>query len=186
MKIVRSPSRFLCEVCSSSRSTNQLIYPFYCFKGSFDRFEFNFQNFRGCVSLFSYQGPFRFRNSLFLPQQQLVHSIITFCACQELFSKVFRFLFSSDRSFLIFFGAPGTETCHFPASRLQRTFISYHSTSSLSKTFLTFFQSFLNFGWTFKGHQIPAAILYLLSVWRPPQRQLCYDIIASSICQLYF
>ena len=89
MKIVRSPSRFLCEVCSSSRSTNQLIYPFYCFKGSFDRFEFNFQNFRGCVSLFSYQGPFRFRNSLFLPQQQLVHSIITFCACQELFSKVF-------------------------------------------------------------------------------------------------
>ena len=42
VKIVRSPSRFLCEVCSSSRSTNQLIYPFYCFKGSFDRFEFNF------------------------------------------------------------------------------------------------------------------------------------------------
>ena len=45
MKIVRSPSRFLCEVCSSSRSTNQLIYPFYCFKGSFDRFELTFRTF---------------------------------------------------------------------------------------------------------------------------------------------
>ena len=145
MKIVRSPSRFLCEVCSSSRSTNQLIYPFYCFKGSFDRFEFNFQNFRGCVSLFSYQGPFRFRNSSSLPQQQLVHSIITFCACQELFSKVFRFLFSSDRSFLIFLGTSGTEACRFLTSRLQRTFISYHSTSSLSRTFLIFLSELFEF-----------------------------------------
>ena len=102
------------------------------------------------------------------------------------FKSFFRFLFSSDRSFLIFFGTPGTEACRFLTSRLQRTFISYHSTSSLSRTFLTFFQNFLNFGWTFKGHRIPAAILYLLSVWRPPQPQLCYDIIASSICQLYF
>ena len=79
MKIVRSPSRFLCEVCSSSRSTNQLIYPFYCFKGSFDRFELtfrtfedvfhcsvikDFQNFRGCVSLFSYQGSLRFSGAI--------------------------------------------------------------------------------------------------------------------------
>ena len=45
MKIVRSLSRFLCEVCSSSRSTNWLIYPFYCFKGSFDRFELTFRTF---------------------------------------------------------------------------------------------------------------------------------------------
>ena len=102
------------------------------------------------------------------------------------FKSFFGFCSSSDRSFLIFPGTPGTEACRFLTSRLQRTFISYHSTSSLSRTFLTFFQNFLNFGWTFKGHRIPAAILYLLSVWRPPQRQLCYDIIASSICQLYF
>ena len=45
----------------SSKSTYQLIYPFYCFKGSFDRFELLIQNFRGCVSLFNYQGSLLFR-----------------------------------------------------------------------------------------------------------------------------
>ena len=45
----------------SSKSTYQLIYPFYCFKGSFDRFELLIQNFRGCVSLFNYQGSLPFR-----------------------------------------------------------------------------------------------------------------------------
>ena len=40
----------------SSKSTYQIIYPFFCFKGSFDRFELLIQNFRGCVSLFNYQG----------------------------------------------------------------------------------------------------------------------------------
>ena len=62
-----------------------------------------FQNFRGCVSLFNYQGPFRFRNSLFLPQQQLVHSIMTLCACQELFFKSF-------------FGFCSPQTDHFRSS----------------------------------------------------------------------
>ena len=33
----------------------------YCFKGSFDRFELLIQNFRGCVSLFNYQGSLLFR-----------------------------------------------------------------------------------------------------------------------------
>ena len=52
--------------------------------------------------------------------------------------------------------------------------------------FWFFFQRLLNFWLTSKDHRIPGMILCPLSVWRPPQRQLCYDIIASSICQLYF
>ena len=124
---------------------------------------------------------------LFVPASAATRSFYHNVLClSRTFFKSFSVCFSSDRSFLIFPGTPGTEACRFLTSRLQRTFISYHSTSSLSRTFLSFFQSFLNFGWTFKGHRIPAAILHLLSVWRPPQRQLCYDIIASSICQLYF
>ena len=51
----------LARFVPSSKSTYQLIYPFYCFKGSFDRFELLIQNFRGCVSLFNYQGSLLFR-----------------------------------------------------------------------------------------------------------------------------
>ena len=51
----------LARFVPSSKSTYQLIYPFYCFKGSFDRFELLIQNFRGCVLLFNYQGSLLFR-----------------------------------------------------------------------------------------------------------------------------
>ena len=52
--------------------------------------------------------------------------------------------------------------------------------------FWFFFQSLLNFWLTSKDHRIPGMILCPLSVWRPPQRQLSYNTIASFICQQYF
>ncbi|HJC15371.1 MAG TPA: hypothetical protein H9705_06025, partial [Candidatus Fusicatenibacter intestinigallinarum] len=59
--------------------------PFYCFKGSFDRFELTFRTFEDVFhcSVIKVRSVFQ---ELFLPQQQLAQFIISICACQELFS----------------------------------------------------------------------------------------------------
>ena len=58
------------------------------------------------------------------------------------FKSFFGFCSSSDRSFLIFPGTPGTEACRFLTSRHQRTFIFYLSFLTLSRTFWNKFSGF--------------------------------------------
>ena len=74
-----------------------LIYPFYCFLRIFRSFVFMIlkRTFEECVSLFSYQRSFCFAVCL----KQLYYYIMSFPACQELFStflKLFLFLSCSN------------------------------------------------------------------------------------------
>ena len=74
-----------------------LIYPFYCFLRIFRSFVFMIlkRTFEECVSLFSYQRSFCIAVCL----KQLCYYIMSFPACQELFStflKLFLFLSCSN------------------------------------------------------------------------------------------
>ena len=75
-----------------------LIYPFYCFLRIFRSFVFMIlkRTFEECVSLFSYQRSFCFAVCL----KQLCYYIMSFPACQELFSTFLKlFLFLSRSNF---------------------------------------------------------------------------------------
>ena len=70
-----------------------LIYPFYCFLRIFRSFVFMIlkRTFEECVSLFSYQRSFCIAVCL----KQLCYYIMSFPACQELFSTFFEVVFVS-------------------------------------------------------------------------------------------
>ena len=77
-----------------------LIYPFYCFLRIFRSFVFMIlkRTFEECVSLFSYQRSFCIAVCL----KQLCYYIMSFPACQELFSTFLKlFLFLSCSNFNI-------------------------------------------------------------------------------------
>ena len=108
----------------SSKSTYQLIYPFYCFKGSFDRFELLIQNFRGCVSLFNYQGSLPFR---------LGSAHLFYHRTFRLSRTFFNLFFEALSNFLGTF-------CSLLFSR-SATLLFYQTRSLLSRTFFKFFET---------------------------------------------
>ena len=124
MKIVRSPSRFLCEVCSSSRSTNQLIYPFYCFKGSFDRFELTFRTFEDV-----------FHCSVIKVRSVFSGAVPASAATHLVYHKHLRL----SRTFFIFFDLFSKSLLPWKDLCPQRTFISYHKFLFLSTAFFILF-----------------------------------------------